>query len=484
MRSSGSGAPRSKAWVRKATLRVSPSSVAPTSLSSRMTTDRCTPRFGSEITRNSSSSRSGVLMPMTATSTPATLSFVAVRLPWYSASGLGAGEDVGQDDGVLPGRRDQAVDLAAVLGALADRVDVGVVGAQLVVDDDAALHLQPGPDGDVGARPDAGGDDQQVGLELPAVGQADAADAVAADHVGGEDVEVDGDPERLDALLEDRPRLGVQLHVHQVRHGVHELDVQAVALQRAGGLEAEQPAAHHDRLLAAADGVEHRPRLVDGAEAVDAGQQLAVVGADALHRRDERVAAGGEHEVVVRAWRCRRRRRTSLAAVSIRSARTPARRIDAVVGVPVVAVEDDVVLVLLAGQHRRQHDPVVVAVRLVAEDGDPELVAAAALEHLLDEAGAGHAVADDDQPGAGVEVVVQVQGREALGAAAEDRGHQTSTSPRSTTSSPVTPSGAAACSSTTVPPGRSSTTRSGTCTSPFAPIGNQRIGSPSRSSRT
>ena len=87
IRSSGSAVPRSKAWVRKATLRVSPSSVAPTSLSSRMTTDRCTPRLGSLMTRNSSSSRSGTLMPMVATSTPATLSLVAVRLPVYSASG-------------------------------------------------------------------------------------------------------------------------------------------------------------------------------------------------------------------------------------------------------------------------------------------------------------------------------------------------------------------------------------------------------------
>ncbi len=80
--------------------------------------------------------------------------------------------------------------------------------------------------------------------------------------------------------------------------------------------------------------------------------------------------------------------------------------------------------------------------------------------------------------------VVHAQGGEAFRASAEDRRHQTSTSPRSTTRSPVTPSGAAACSSTTVPPWRSSTTRSGTWTSPLAPIGNQRIGSPSRTSRT
>ena len=68
----------------------------------------------------------------------------------------------------------------------------------------------------------------------------------AAEHLGGEDVEVHGDAERLDAALEDRAGLGVELHVHQVGHRVHELDLQPVALQRAGRLEAEQPAAHDD----------------------------------------------------------------------------------------------------------------------------------------------------------------------------------------------------------------------------------------------
>src|SRR3954454_1739577 len=110
---------------------------------------------------------------------------------------------------------------------------------------------------------------------IPSVAKPSRGTAVpprpAAAPVGGEEVGVDGDPEPLDALLEDRPRLGIQLHVHQVGHGVHELHAQPVALQRSGGLQPEQPAAHHDRLLAAPDGVEHRPRLVDGPEAVDAG---------------------------------------------------------------------------------------------------------------------------------------------------------------------------------------------------------------------
>src|SRR3712207_8762551 len=68
-------------------------------------------------------------------------------------AGVGAGEDVGEHAGVLPGRLHQAVDRAAVLGALADGVDVGVLGAQLVVDDDAAVDLQAGADGDVRVGP-------------------------------------------------------------------------------------------------------------------------------------------------------------------------------------------------------------------------------------------------------------------------------------------------------------------------------------------
>ena len=80
-RSSGSGSPLSNACVRKDTLLTSPSSVAPTSFPSRITMVLYTPCFGSEYCTNSSSGSSGALRPIDATSTPATLSLVAVRDP-------------------------------------------------------------------------------------------------------------------------------------------------------------------------------------------------------------------------------------------------------------------------------------------------------------------------------------------------------------------------------------------------------------------
>ena len=64
-----------------------------------------------------------------------------------AAAAAGPPVSVGGDRGLLPGRGDQPGTAPSVLGAVADREDGRVVGAQLVVDDDAAVDLQPGRGG-------------------------------------------------------------------------------------------------------------------------------------------------------------------------------------------------------------------------------------------------------------------------------------------------------------------------------------------------
>ena len=69
---------------------------------------------------------------------------------------------------------------------------------------------------------------------------------------------------------------------------------------------------------------------------------------------------------------------------------------DAVFFVPVDAVQHDVVDGLLACEHRREQDAVVVGVGLRAEDGD--VVEVRRERHqLLERARAGHAIADHDE---------------------------------------------------------------------------------------
>jgi hypothetical protein len=69
---------------------------------------------------------------------------------------------------------------------------------------------------------------------------------------------------------------------------------------------------------------------------------------------------------------------------------------DAVLGIPGVIVENDVLDRHLAGEHRREQDAVVVGVRLGAENGDLVLIGGD-LQQLLERAHAGHAVADHHQ---------------------------------------------------------------------------------------
>jgi len=69
---------------------------------------------------------------------------------------------------------------------------------------------------------------------------------------------------------------------------------------------------------------------------------------------------------------------------------------DAVVGVPLVIVENDVLDGHLASEHRREQDAVVVGVRLGAEYGDLVLVGGD-FQQLLERAYARHAVADHHQ---------------------------------------------------------------------------------------
>ena len=71
---------------------------------------------------------------------------------------------------------------------------------------------------------------------------------------------------------------------------------------------------------------------------------------------------------------------------------------DAAARVPVGPVQHDVVGLLLAGEHRREQNAVVVAVRLGAEHGDGEAIGDAELQQFFDRAHAGHAIAGHDEP--------------------------------------------------------------------------------------
>src|SRR5215469_7168455 len=70
---------------------------------------------------------------------------------------------------------------------------------------------------------------------------------------------------------------------------------------------------------------------------------------------------------------------------------------DAVFLVPLEWINQDGVRVGCTFEHSGQHDAVVVAEGLVAENRDVEHLVAAARENFLDSARSGHAISDDNQ---------------------------------------------------------------------------------------
>ena len=181
----------------------------------------------------------------------------------------------------------------------------------------------------------------------------------------------------------------VELAFHQAVHQVNDGDVHALLHEAIGRLETEQPAADDHRLAVLARRLDHGLDILDVAEADHAVQ---------IHARDrqhERLGAGGDQQAIVFGLgailgddlaRCAVDANDLLALVQG----------DAVFPVPVLGVEHDVVDGLFRGQHRRQHDAVVVAIGLVTEHGDLVLFRLQ-LEQLFHGADARHPVSDHYQ---------------------------------------------------------------------------------------
>jgi hypothetical protein len=134
--------------------------------------------------------------------------------------------------------------------------------------------------------------------------------------------------------------------------------------------------------------LDQRTRVFQRAESEDA---VLVQSVDPRHPGG---AARGEEKGVVRRDAAVTARDGLRIGINVNDANADTQ-IDMVALIPLDGVQDDVVGGLLAGEHRRQHDAVVVDVRFIAEDSDLELWRV--LQDLFEAGHPGHAVADDDE---------------------------------------------------------------------------------------
>ena len=173
-------------------------------------------------------------------------------MPRYQASGVRPGQPAREHLCLFPDRRDQAIDDARVLGALADRIDVGARAAvyparQIVSDDDAALDIETGTNRQVDVCPDACSDHDEIALDQRAVAKPHAGHLRIAENGRGGGVQVQLHPHLAQISPQHHARCGVELGIHHVRHQVENVDLEAAVEQAPCSLEPEQPAADHHR---------------------------------------------------------------------------------------------------------------------------------------------------------------------------------------------------------------------------------------------
>ncbi len=284
-----------------------------------------------------------------------------------------------------------------MLHTFAHRHDRRVGSHHVVIDHDAAFDIEPGALGQSHGGPDTHRHDNDIGGDFGAVLELYARNVtVRPGDLGG----IRAGQDHLSAPFQfflEQPACGlVELTLHQRRHQVDDGDGHAAQREAMRCLQPEQAATdyHRPSLLTIGapllGGGEHLVDVVEVAERDDAGQVLA------RDRNDEGIRAGGDQQLVIGLDPSARGDHGLARTVDLHH-RIAGNQLDAVVLIPGSIVDHDLVEGLLASQHRREHDAVVIHPRLGPEDGD--IVAGGiAGKNFLDRAAAGHAVADDDEP--------------------------------------------------------------------------------------
>jgi hypothetical protein len=302
-----------------------------------------------------------------------------------------ASQVIGADLGLLEQRCDQAISDAAVAGALTHGIDARIEGLQRVADHDAACAVDTRGLCQLSIRTDARSHDHQIGRLFAAVRELHCPyfAVFVAQQFGGGGVEAELQTAIGQRTLQQLSGHRIQLALQQPPGQMHHGDVHATQLQTIGGLQAQQAATDHHRMPLGLGGFDHRLRVVDIAIADDAFQVLA------RYRQDDRQRTRRQQQAVVFGLGAVGGDHSPLHAVDLRYLLAQVQT-DAAFGVPVQRVQHDVVEGLLAGQHRRQQDAVVVGVRFGAEHGDVVHVRRQ-LQQFFQRADARHAVAHHDQ---------------------------------------------------------------------------------------
>ena len=276
--------------------------------------------------------------------------------PRIGRCGLLHGQPLRKRPRLVPQRRDQPVGLVAVLRALSDSVDVAVVAArQVIVHQYPAPYVQPRHTRQVDVRPYPRRNHQHFAVQRAAVAEADSRNFAVSMPAGAMNTrrhlfEVELDAHVFEQHLQHVARRCVKLLVHNVWRQMHHIHIKPAVHQPARRLQPQQAAADHGRPARIRRVLHHLGAVVQRAEREYAVPESPVILVQPVHHRNERRAARGDHQLVVRHKKPARAVCRLRLAVDADDAHTRVQR-DVVLLVPRQRVDEYVLRVVSARKH-------------------------------------------------------------------------------------------------------------------------------------
>jgi hypothetical protein len=239
-------------------------------------------------------------------------------------------------------------------------------------------------------RPDADGEDHEVGCEPASVGEGEPLRPVVAQHPRRLLRQQHLDAPALDLPLQNGRRAAVELALHQAVHDMHQRHVRAALGEPIGRLDAEQAAADDRDFAPLRGGGFQRRHILHVAEGDDAGEVRA------WHGQHDRPGTRGENALVEGDQLAGSEHRRPGPRVDACHRIAPDEP-DAEAAIPLGVAQPHVRLRDVACEQRRQKHAVVAGPRLRADkrDGETPPVARRQLLHQLN---ARHAPTDDQEP--------------------------------------------------------------------------------------
>jgi hypothetical protein len=297
--------------------------------------------------------------------------------------------------GHLEKRRHQAIGYAAVVHAFTHCVDARIISLHGVVGHDAAVAMNSGTHRERNVGPDADRHHNQLRINLRTVIEAHCLHVSACavfsvtDNPFSISAEQKFQPSLLQGLLQQFSGGGVELLFHQPVRQMYNGDIHAAQLQAVRRFQPQQAPADHHRTLILCCGRNHCIGVGYVPIGNYPGQPVA------RHGQHEGSGTGGQQQAVI--FRCGAvlGRHHAARAVDLRNLFAQ-MQLDPAAFVPLDIIQHDVLYGLLAGQHRRQEDAVVIGKRFRSEHGDFVNVRRNP-EQFFQRAHARHAIADHNQ---------------------------------------------------------------------------------------